>query len=198
MKRSAVIMMETTTCCGNCTFNCPKKELREYILTAGTNEDGTMADAGFKHLCTTYTKTLKYFKEFMTSDAVPNYVRRYSCTLSKEEWKFFYGQMKIALDLTEEPEYLFYVLKWILKNEYDDIAYEMYCQDMSNPEGRSQNLIKPSKWADCAGKYHEMFMRDYALTEDREFDCAIIEDNDADDAIVNDYGIDWSERELPW
>lgn len=191
-------MMETTSCCGNCTFSCPKKELREYILTAGTNEDGTMADADFKHLCTTYTKTLKYFKEFMTSDAVPNYVRRYSCTLSKEEWKFFYGQMKIALDLTDEPEYLFYVLKWILKKEYDDIAYEMYCQDMSNPEGRSQSLIKPSKWADCADKYHEVFMRDYAVTEGSESDCVIIEDGDADYAVIDDYGIDWSERELPW
>ena len=129
-----------------------------------------------------FTKTLKRFQEFMTSYAVPNYVRRYCSALSDNQWKWFYGQMIIALKLTDEPAYLFYVLKWILKQDYDDLAYEMYCQDFLDPECRKESLIKPSRWAECHRKYHDRFMQEYAdvwfadADADADVDCAIAMD----------------------
>ena len=107
--------------------------------------------------------TLRSFKTFMTSDAVPNYVYRYCKPLGKDQWEWFYRQMTVALELTDEPEYLFYVLKWILKYDFDDLAYEMYCQDMADPECRKESLIKSARWAECDGKYHTRFTYEYQL-----------------------------------
>ena len=73
--------------------------------------------------------------------------------------------MLVAFDLTDEPEYLFYVLKWILKYDFDDIVYEMYCQDVLNPEDRRESLIKPSRWSECCSKYHDRFEKDFMDTE---------------------------------
>jgi hypothetical protein len=108
--------------------------------------------------------TLRSFKAFMTSDAVPSYVCRYCGRLVEEQWKWFYNQMFIALEMTEEPEYLFYVLKWILKFDYDDIVYEMYCRDMMDPECRDESLIKSSRWAECVRKYHKRFLDEHEIT----------------------------------
>jgi len=112
---------------------------------------------------TEYMKTLKRFKEYMTSDAVPNYVYRYCNGLSKAQWEWFYKQMIVAHELTDELDYLFYALKWILKYDYDDLAYEMYCQDMIDPECREETLIKPSRWAECDRKYHIRFVYEFQL-----------------------------------
>jgi len=114
---------------------------------------------------TEYVATLRNFKAYMTSDAVPCYVCRYCDKLGKEQWGRFYNQMIIALELTDETEYLFYALKWILKSDYDDIAYEMYCQDMMDPECRDKTLIKPSRWAECSRQYHKRFVEEYEVSE---------------------------------
>ena len=109
--------------------------------------------------------TLRDFKAYIVSDTVPSYVFRYSVNLGKEQWEWFYDQMIIAMDLTDNPEYLFYVLKWILKNDFDDIAYEMYCQDMMDPECRAETLIKSARWDECKTKYHKRFTEDYEIVE---------------------------------
>ena len=114
-------------------------------------------------MSTKYMKTLGSFKAFMTSDVVPNYVGRYCGKLGKEQWECFYNQMIIALEMTDEPEYLFYALKWILKSDYDDIAYEMYCCDMMDPECRDESLIKPSRWEECDRKYYKRFADEYEI-----------------------------------
>jgi hypothetical protein len=106
--------------------------------------------------------TLECFKAFMVSDAVPNYVRRYCGALCEGQWEWFYGQMIYAIEFTDEPAYLFYTLKWILKFDYDDLVYEMYCQDAMDPECREENLIKHTRWAECHRKYHEKFEQDFA------------------------------------
>ena len=116
--------------------------------------------AGFK-----FMKSLNDFIVFMLSDFAPSYVRRYCSSLSPDQWEWFYGQMMAAVDLTDEPEYLFYVLKWILKYDFDDLAYEIYCQDILNPECNSDSLIKPSKWQECSRKYHERFEKEFVPAE---------------------------------
>jgi len=116
--------------------------------------------------------TMESFKAFMTSDAVPNYVYRYCHSLNEVQWEWFYGQMIFAVEFTDEPAYLFYTLKWILKHDYDDLVYEMYCQDVSDPECRKETLIKPSKWAECDRKYYERFMQEFADMWGGDADCA--------------------------
>ena len=112
-----------------------------------------------------FMKSLNGFKAFMLSDLAPAYVRRYCSSLNSDQWRWFYGQMLTALDLTDEPEYLFYVLKWILKYDFDDIAYEMYCQNILNPECSRESLFKPSKWQECSCKYHDRFVKDFMPVE---------------------------------
>lgn len=82
---------------------------------------------------TKFMKSMDTFKRFMTGEEAPNYVSGYCSHPNGVTWIWFYVQMLEALLITDEPDYLFYVLKWILKNDFKDIAYEMYCMDMSNP-----------------------------------------------------------------
>ena len=122
---------------------------------------------------TRFMRTLGSFHDFMTSDSAPTYVRRYCGVLDDPQWEWFYGQMKAAIKVTDDPEYLFYVLKWILKNDFDDLVYEMYCQDVFNPECRKESLIKPSRWKRCAAIYRERFELDHAhlWDDDDVADC---------------------------
>jgi len=112
---------------------------------------------------TEFIATLENFKGFMTSDAAPGYVSRYCRELDKKRWEWFYNQMVIAQELTNDLEYLFYVLKWILEYDFDDLAYEMYCQDMMDPECLDRTLIKPTRWAECDKKYRIRFTYEYKL-----------------------------------
>ena len=141
---------------------------------------------------TGFINTLKRFKAFMLGDAVPNYVHRYCGDLTGSQWGWFYGQMAAALKLTDEPEYLFYVLKWILKYDFDDLAYEMYCQDIMNPECREEPLIKPSEWPGCAAKYHERFTveHEYMWTADHVCDTGQVYTDVCVDGYVCDAGGD--------
>ena len=106
--------------------------------------------------------SLNDFISFMLSDFAPSYVCRYCSSLTPDQWGWFYAQMLAAFDFTDEPEYLFYVLKWILKHDFDDLVYEMYCQDVFNPECRKESLIKRSRWKRCAAKYSDRFELDHA------------------------------------
>lgn len=112
-----------------------------------------------------FMKTLDSFKSFMTSDLAPGYVQRYCHQLNDVKWIWFYAQMIEAMLITDEPEYLFYVLKWILKNNLHDLAYEMYCQDMMNPECRSESLIKDSLWDAYSSHYFPIFAVDFGSPE---------------------------------
>lgn len=103
------------------------------------------------------------FKQFMTSEDVPDYVSDYCNHLNDIAWIWFYAQMLEAILITDEPDYLFYVLKWILKTDFKDIAYEMYCMDMSNPEMRQESLIKDSLWEAYSSHYFPQYQEDSGL-----------------------------------
>lgn len=94
----------------------------------------------------------------MTSDAVPNYVSRYCSGLNEIRWIWFYAQMVEVVYITDEIDYLFYILKWILKKDFHDIAYEMFCIDMLDPEVRPQSLIKASLWYAYSSHYLPIFV----------------------------------------
>lgn len=112
-----------------------------------------------------FIETVNSFKEFMLSDDVPNYVVRYCKQLSEVKWIWFYAQMMEAIMLTDELDYLFYVLKWILKTDFHDLTYEMYFYDMTNPECRLESLIKEKYWAMYSENYHNRFMEDMSIPQ---------------------------------
>lgn len=111
-----------------------------------------------------FIETLDSFKRFMLSDDVPNYVTRYCEQLNEVKWIWFYAQMIEAVMITSELEYLFYVLKWILKTNFHDLAYEMYVYDMTNPECRQESLIKDKYWDMYNEQYHSRFMEDMSIS----------------------------------
>jgi len=110
-----------------------------------------------------FIENLNSFKEFMLSDDVPRYVIRYCNQLNEVKWIWFYAQMIEAVMITDELEYLFYVLKWILKTDFHDLTYEMYFYDMTNPECRSQSLIKDEYWTVYSEHYHAQLMEDTSI-----------------------------------
>lgn len=112
-----------------------------------------------------FIENLNSFKEFMLSNAAPNYVIRYCEQLNEVKWTWFYVQMIEAVMITDEPDYLFYVLKWILKTDFHDLAYEMYFYDMFNPECRPESLIKDKYWIMYSEHYHNKFMKDLSIPQ---------------------------------
>lgn len=107
-----------------------------------------------------FIRTLDNFKKFMLSDSVPNYIIRYCKNLNDVKWIWFYSQMIEAVLITDDIEYLFYVLKLILKNDFHDLAYEMYFYDIMNPEYREKSLINDKYWEVYTEYYHQKILDD--------------------------------------
>ena len=96
----------------------------------------------------------------MTSPHAPNYVRRYCEDLSEQKWEWFYAQVKDAMEVAVNADCLMYVLKWILKTNFDDLVYEVYFQDYMNPEMSPYSLVK-DEWQDVLHvRYKERLMAD--------------------------------------
>lgn len=112
-----------------------------------------------------FIETLDEFKKFMLSNNVPNYVIRYCEQLNEIRWIWFYAQMMEAVMITDELDYLFYVLKWILKTDFHDLTYEMYFYDITNPECRTESLIKDKYWDIYNQHYYTKFMEDNAISQ---------------------------------
>lgn len=105
-------------------------------------------------------KSLDIFKEYMCSSQVPNYVRRYCDNLDEFKWQWFYNQMIEPMEFVADSDYLFYILKWILKYDFDDLGYAVYFQTIMNPEMWPEPLIK-DEWRTILDKrYQERFHND--------------------------------------
>ncbi|MFV2051138.1 hypothetical protein KDJ21_011585 [Metabacillus litoralis] len=62
--------------------------------------------------------------------------------MDDSQWQWFYEQMLEPVTFVTDSTYLFYVLKWILKYDFDDLSYAVYFQDIMDPECIPQSLIK--------------------------------------------------------
>jgi len=112
-----------------------------------------------------FMRLLEKFKAQMTGPHAPNYVRRYCEDLNGQKWEWFYAQMKNAMEVAVDTDRLMYVLKWILKTDFDDLVYEVYFQDYMNPEMFPDSLIK-EEWQDVLyGRYKERLMADICPSE---------------------------------
>jgi hypothetical protein len=90
-----------------------------------------------------FMEALPGFKAYMSSEKAPSYVRRYCECLDDGEWKRFFCQCKEPLEFVADTKFFFYILKWILKTDFDDLSFEVYVQYVMDPEGRYDGTIKP-------------------------------------------------------
>lgn len=91
---------------------------------------------------------------------VPNYVQRYCETLDEFKWQWFYSQMKEPIKFVTNVDNLFYILKWILKANFDDLSYAIYFQDVMDPECRPESLIKDEWLPILRKRYYKQLMED--------------------------------------
>ena len=87
-------------------------------------------------------KSLNAFKAFMKSGDAPNCLVRYCRHLDKYGWLWFYEQMKEPAEFVKDIQYLFYILKWILKTDFDDLSYAVYVQYVMDSEMVYDDPIK--------------------------------------------------------
>lgn len=119
-----------------------------------------------------FMKSLDSFKNFMFSNDVPNYVKRYCSGLDEFKWQWFYYQMKEPVKFVADIEYLVYILKWILKEDFDDLGYAVYFQVIMDPEIRPEPLIK-DEWRTILDKrYQERLQNDLTVWNDKLDDPA--------------------------
>lgn len=97
--------------------------------------------------------SLDTFKDFMVSNEVPSYVWRYCSVLDEYKWQWFYLQMKEPMEFVTDIDYLFYILKWILKQDFNDLSYSVFFQDIMDPECRPESLIKNKWWPILQKRY---------------------------------------------
>lgn len=104
-------------------------------------------------------RSLYSFQFFMTSNRVPAYINRYCENLNEGSWKRFYDQMEEPVRFTKEINDLFYVLKWILKYDFDDLSYAVFVQDFMDPECNG-GLIKDNWWPILRDRYWQRIKND--------------------------------------
>lgn len=104
-------------------------------------------------------RSLYSFQFFMSSNHVPAYINRYCENLNESSWKRFYGQMEEPVRFTRDINGLFYVLKWILKYDFDDLSYAVFVQDFMDPEGNG-GLIKDNWWPVLQARYWQRMKND--------------------------------------
>lgn len=97
-------------------------------------------------------ESLNSFKSFMSGNDVPTYINRYCQDLDNRSWERFYEQMKEPLEFVKDTETLIYVLKWILKYDFDDLSYAVFFQGFMDPEGTG-DLIMDSWWQILCDRY---------------------------------------------
>lgn len=129
-----------------------------------------------------YMKSIASFQNYMLHHETANYIRRYCRQLESLGWKRFYFQMKEPLDFITDEKYLFYILKWILKEPFEDLSYEVYLQVVQNPEQISEPLIKDEWWIilnqRCETRWYQMMseLEATSATMNSEIDRSNISD----------------------
>ncbi len=106
-----------------------------------------------------YMKDVSTFKSYMTNGFKPRYLVNYVNSLNEEELNWFYEQMKEPLEFLTTESYLFYKLKWILKNKFTDLSKEIYAEYLCNPEGFTFTIIKPEWEPILEKRYYQDFFK---------------------------------------
>lgn len=130
-----------------------------------------------------FIKSIDSFRVFMLGESVPCYIQRYCKQLDDSKWQWFYVQMSEPVTFVTDMAYLFYVLKWILKYDFDDLSYAVYFQDIMDPESNPQSLIKDEWLPVLRNRYgqrlkKELYEIHYSLNEESDNDVNV------DDSVI--------------
>ena len=111
-------------------------------------------------MTTKFMKNLDSFKSYMLSNCVSNYISSYCSWLDGHKWQWFYLQTKEPVQFIPDTNYLLYILKWILKGDFDDLSYEIYFQLIMDPEGDALSYINDEWWGILSNRYHSRIDED--------------------------------------
>ncbi|MBN1970374.1 MAG: hypothetical protein JW870_13480 [Candidatus Delongbacteria bacterium] len=65
------------------------------------------------------------------------------------------------MEFVTDINYLFYILKWILKQDFIDLSYSVFMQDIMDPEYRPETLIKNEWCPILQERYFEQLQKDF-------------------------------------
>lgn len=130
-----------------------------------------------------FIKSIDSFQVFMLGEGVPCYLQRYCKQLDDSQWQWFYEQMVEPVTFVTDIAYLFYVLKWILKYDFDDLSYAVYFQDMMDPECIPQSLIK-NEWLPVLWNRYEQRLKKELFEIHCNSNNESVTDVIGDDAVI--------------
>lgn len=114
--------------------------------------------------------TIESFKAYMLGSSSPNYVKRYCQQLNAERWKLFHNDFSEPLEFMCDEDYLFFILKWILKYPFEDLSFEVYLQVAMTPDHDIESLIKP-EWIDVLDKRYKPVLNELISGLSKECKC---------------------------
>lgn len=92
----------------------------------------------------------------------PNWMIRYFETLTLEEqWQYFKDFRQIEAQL-ETPAYFIDKLKWLLKAEIIELAYDFYVHLMFDPDADIEEIFQPGCFKHLYQSYNERFEEEYS------------------------------------
>ncbi|MEW6215652.1 MAG: hypothetical protein AB1478_10710 [Nitrospirota bacterium] len=92
--------------------------------------------------------------------------------------------MKEPVEFVVDIEYLFYILKWILKDDFDDLGYAVYFQVIMDPEMRPEPLIKDEWWTILDKRYRGRLMDDLPIWDSDHIDDSTLMKAIEEDIVV--------------
>lgn len=110
-------------------------------------------------------ESIQVFKSYMSDEARPNHIKRFCRDLKHEQWSWFYGQMQEPASFVTDFDRLLYILKWILKYDFNDLSYEILLQEVMNPEGNLTPLIKDEWWPILCERYQSQLDDEFRETQ---------------------------------
>lgn len=129
-------------------------------------------------------KSIQVFRSFMLSEEVPNHIKRYCRNLSDTQWSWFYWQMQEPMSFVTDFNHLLYILKWVLKYEFDDLSYAVFLQEVMNPECNLASLIKDEWWSILCERYQSQLNNDIMETQYYRVCESTIDAFDVDDSTI--------------
>lgn len=99
-------------------------------------------------------RSIVAFKSHMLRSSSPNYIKRYCNQLDGKGWHHFYNQMLEPLEFIIDYNYLFYVMKWILKHTFIDLSLEVYLKVVMDSELALETLIQPDWMCTLSQRYN--------------------------------------------
>lgn len=103
------------------------------------------------------------FKSFMLDRNIQgNYVIHYCSNLDEKQWAWFHSQVLRTSFLIHDLDFMFYCFKWILKNPFSDLRYEVYTFYMTDNCINTDNVYSDNQINYLNLIYYQRFLEDFS------------------------------------